>query len=292
MDRFVFLTIDGLSRGAVYAAFALALVLIWRAARVVNFAQGAMAVAAAYVAYTVSAATGSYWLGFVVAIVAGLLLGALVDRVVMRHVDHASPLNPVIVALGLVLLIQAVLGMVYGNEFRPAEAPFSRSALTVGGVAVLSPYDLFVFATIGVVVSALAWMFARTPVGLRMRAAAFAPEVSRLLGVNVGGMLTLGWALASGVGALAAMLVIPTELGLHPHAMDLVFVSAFTAAVVGGLDSPPGAVVGGLVVGLLLSYVSGYVGSDVTPLAVLVLLLAVLLIRPGGLFAPVVARRV
>ncbi|WP_433260752.1 branched-chain amino acid ABC transporter permease [Micromonospora vinacea] len=292
MDRFVFLTVDGLSRGAVYAAFALALVLIWRAARVVNFAQGAMAVAAAYVAYTVSTTTGSYWLGFVVAIVAGLALGALVDRVVMRHVDHASPLNPVIVALGLVLLIQAVLGMVYGSEFRPAEAPFSRSALTVGGVAVLSPYDLFVFATIGVVVSGLAWMFARTPVGLRMRAAAFAPEVSRLLGVNVGGMLTLGWALASGVGALAAMLVLPTELGLHPHAMDLVFVSAFTAAVVGGLDSPPGAVVGGLVVGLLLSYVSGYAGSDLTPLAVLVLLLAVLLVRPGGLFAPVAARRV
>ncbi|MEV4497711.1 branched-chain amino acid ABC transporter permease [Micromonospora arborensis] len=292
MDRFVFLTVDGLSRGAVYAAFALALVLIWRAARVVNFAQGAMAVAAAYVAYTVSTTTGSYWLGFAVAIVAGLLLGALVDRVVMRHVDHASPLNPVIVALGLVLLIQAVLGMVYGNEFRPAEAPFSRSALTVGGVAVLSPYDLFVFATIGVVVSGLAWLFARTPVGLRMRAAAFAPEVSRLLGVNVGGMLTLGWALASGVGALAAMLVMPTELGLHPHAMDLVFVSAFTAAVVGGLDSPPGAVVGGLVVGLLLSYVSGYAGSDLTPLAVLVGLLAVLLVRPGGLFAPVAARRV
>ncbi|MEV4656979.1 branched-chain amino acid ABC transporter permease [Micromonospora sp. NPDC049301] len=292
MDRFVFLTVDGLSRGAVYAAFALALVLIWRAARVVNFAQGAMAVAAAYVAYTVSAQTGSYWLGFVVAIVAGLLLGALVDRAVMRFVDHTSPLNPVIVALGLVLLIQAVLGMVYGSEFRPAEAPFSRSALSVGGVAVLSPYDLFVFAAIGVVVSGLAWMFARTPVGLRMRAAAFAPEVSRLLGVNVGGMLTLGWALASGVGALAAMLVIPTELGLHPHAMDLVFVSAFTAAVVGGLDSPPGAVVGGLVVGLLLSYVSGYAGSDLTPLAVLVLLLAVLLVRPGGLFAPVAARRV
>ncbi|RKN39615.1 branched-chain amino acid ABC transporter permease [Micromonospora endolithica] len=292
MDRFVFLTLDGLSRGAVYAAFALALVLIWRAARVVNFAQGAMAVAAAYVAYSVSAATGSYWLGFLAALAAGLLLGAVVDRVVMRHVDHASPLNPVIVALGLVLLIQAVLGMVYGSEFRPAPAPFSRSALTVGGLALLSPYDLFVFATVGVVVGALAWVFARTAVGLRMRAAAFAPEVSRLLGVNVGGMLTLGWALASSVGALAAMLVIPTELGLHPHAMDLVFVSAFTAAVVGGLDSPPGAVVGGLVVGLLLSYVSGYAGSDLTPLAVLVLLLAVLLVRPGGLFATVAARRV
>ena len=266
--------------------------LIWRAARVVNFAQGAMAVAAAYVAYSVTAATGSYWLGFLAALAAGLLLGAVVDRVVMRHVNHASPLNPVIVALGLVLLIQAVLGMIYGSQFRPAEVPFSRSAFTVGGLTVLSPYDLFVFAAVGVVVSALAWIFARTAVGLRMRAAAFAPEVSRLLGVNVGGMLTLGWALASGVGALAAMLVIPTELGLHPHAMDLVFVSAFTAAVVGGLDSPPGAVVGGLAVGLLLSYVSGYAGSDLTPLAVLVLLLAVLLVRPGGLFSTVAARRV
>ncbi|RKF29123.1 branched-chain amino acid ABC transporter permease [Micromonospora globbae] len=292
MDRLIFLTLDGLSRGAVYAAFALALVLIWRAARVVNFAQGAMAVAAAYVAYSVTAATGSYWLGFLAALAAGLLLGAVVDRVVMRHVNHASPLNPVIVALELVLLIQAVLGMIYGSQFRPAEVPFSRSAFTVGGLTVLSPYDLFVFAAVGVVVSALAWIFARTAVGLRMRAAAFAPEVSRLLGVNVGGMLTLGWALASGVGALAAMLVIPTELGLHPHAMDLVFVSAFTAAVVGGLDSPPGAVVGGLAVGLLLSYVSGYAGSDLTPLAVLVLLLAVLLVRPGGLFSTVAARRV
>lgn len=292
MDRFVFLTLDGLSRGAVYAAFALALVLIWRAARIVNFAQGAMAVAAAYVAYAVSAATGSYWLGFLAALVAGLLLGALVDVAVMRFVDHRSPLNPVIVALGLVLLIQAVLGMVYGSEYLPAEEPLRRTAFTVGGVAVLSPYDLFVFAAVGVVVVGLAWTFTRTAVGLRMRAAAFAPEVARLLGVNVGGMLTLGWALASGVGALAAMLVVPSELGLHPHAMDLVFVSAFTAAVVGGLDSPPGAVVGGLTVGLLLSYVSGYAGSDLTPLAVLGLLLAVLLVRPGGLFAPVAARRV
>jgi branched-chain amino acid transport system permease protein len=292
LDRFVFLTLDGLSRGAVLAAFALALVLIWRAARIVNFAQGAMAVATAYGAYSVSAATGSYWLGFLAALGAGLLLGAAVDLVVMRFVDHASPLNPVIVALGLVLLIQAVLGMAYGSEFLPAGTPFSRNPLTVGGVAVLSPYDLFVFAAVAVVVVGLAWTFTRTAVGLRMRAAAFAPEVSRLLGVNVGGMLTLGWALASGVGALAGMLVIPTELGLHPHAMDLVFVSAFTAAVVGGLDSPPGAVVGGLAVGLLLSYVSGYAGSDVTPLAVLMLLLTVLLVRPAGLFAPVAARRV
>jgi branched-chain amino acid transport system permease protein len=285
MERFVVLTFDGLSRGAVYAAFALALVLIWRAARIVNFAQGAMAVATAYAGYSVASATGSYWLGFAVALAGGLLLGAAVERVVMRFVDHSSPLNGVVVALGLVLVIQAVLGMIYGNEFRPAETPFSRDAYDVGGIALLSDFDLFVFGAVFAVVGLLVLLFTRTAVGLRMRASAFAPDVSRLLGVRVSGMLTLGWALAAGVGSLAGMLVIPTELGLHPNAMDIVFVSSFTAAVVGGLDSAVGAVAGGLIVGLLLSYVSGYLGATVAPMAVLVLLLVVLLGRPGGLFA-------
>lgn len=292
MDRFVFLTFDGLSRGAVYAAFALALVLIWRGARIVNFAQGAMAIATVYAAYSVTSATGSYWLGFGAALLCGLALGVLVERGVMRFVGHTSPLNAVIVALGLVLVIQAVLGMVYGNEFRPSEAPFSRTAFTVGGLAFLSRYDLFVFAAVVTLMVGLALLFTRTPVGLRLRAAAFAPEVSRLLGVNVAGMRTLAWALASAVGALAAMLVVPTGLGLHPTSMDLVFVTAFTAAVVGGLDSPLGAVAGGLAVGLLLSYVSGYAGAEMTPVAVLLLLLAVLLVRPSGLFSGVAARRV
>jgi len=290
MDRFLYLTFDGLSRGAVYAAFALALVLIWRAARIVNFAQGAMAVATAYAGYSVASATGSYWLGFVVAILGGVLLGATVERVVMRFVDHSSPLNGVVVALGLVLIIQGVLGMIYGNEFRPAAAPFSRDAFQIGGVALLSRYDLFVFAAVGTVVVLLTLLFVRTDTGLRMRAAAFAPDVSRLLGVPVGGMLTLGWALAAAVGSLAGMLVIPTELGLHPNAMDLLFISAFTAAVLGGLDSPVGAVVGGLVVGLLLAYVSGYLGATVAPMAVLALLVIVLLGRPDGLFSRAKAR--
>jgi branched-chain amino acid transport system permease protein len=292
MERFVFLTFDGLSKGAVYAAFALALVLIWRGTRIVNFAQGAMAVVSAYIAYSVTQATGSYWAGFAVALASGLALGVVVERGAMRFVEQAPPLNAVTVGLGLVLLLEGVLGMVYGNEFRPFPAPFRQDAFTVGGVPLLSPYDLFVFGTVLLVMVVLALLFTRTPTGLRMRSAAFAPEVSRLLGVEVDRMLTLGWALAAAVGALAGMLVIPTGLGLHPTAMDLVFVSAFTAAVVGGLDSPPGAVAGGLAVGLVLSYVGGYLGSDVTPIAVLVLLLAVLLIRPGGLFSTVTARQV
>jgi branched-chain amino acid transport system permease protein len=292
VDRFLFLTVDGLSRGAVYSAFALALVLIWRGTRIVNFAQGVMAVVTAYLAYSVSGATGSYWLGFAAALAAGLVLGAAVERFVMRRVEQAPPLNAVIVALGLVLLVQGVLGMIYGTQYLPFPTPFSRTALTVAGVPLLSRYDLFVFGTVLVLMLALAALFTRTATGLRMRAAAFAPEVSRLLGVNVGGVLTVGWALAALVGALAGMLVIPTGLGLHPTAMDLTFVSAFTAAVVGGLDSPAGAVVGGLVVGLTLSYVGGYLGSATTPLAVLALLAVVLLARPAGFFSGTAARRV
>src|SRR5690242_10889623 len=137
----MFLTLDGLSHGAVYAAFALALVLIWRGTRVVNFAQGAIAVGSAYIGYTVTSGSGSYWLGFLAALVSGLVLGAVLERLVMRPVEQAPPLNPVIVALGMVLVIQAVLGMVYGNDYKPVRTPFSRTAFKVGGLSVLSPYD-------------------------------------------------------------------------------------------------------------------------------------------------------
>ncbi len=292
MDRFLFLTIDGLARGAVFAAFALALVLIWRGTRIVNFSQGAMAAATTYLAYSVTTATGSYWLGLLAAVVGGLVLGAVVERCVMRFVDVSSPLNAVIVAIGLVLVIQSVLGIIYGNGYRSMEVPFSRSAMSVGGVALLSRYDVFVLLSVLVLMVGLGRMFTRTDLGLKMRAAAFAPDTSRLLGVPVARMLNLSWALAAAVGALAALLVVPTELGANPHATDLIFVYAFTAAVVGGLDSPGGAVIGGLVVGLVLSYVSGYFNADISAIVILVLLAAVLLVRPTGLFAAARARQV
>jgi branched-chain amino acid transport system permease protein len=292
LDRFVFLTLDGLSTGVVYSAFALALVLIWRGTRVVNFAQGAMAVAAVYLAYSVTQWSGSYWLGFVAAIVGGLLIGVALERLVMRRVHDAPPLNAIVVAIGLVLLLQAVLGMIYGNDYRAFPAPLSTAALKAGGLTLLSPYDLFVCGAVIVVMTGLTLLFTRTRTGLRMRASAFAPEVSRLLGVEVDRARTLGWALAAGVGALAGLLIIPGELGLHPNAMDGVFVSAFTAAVIGGLDSPAGAVIGGLSVGLVVSYVGGYLRSDTAPLALLAVLVVVLLVRPGGLFTGPAARRV
>jgi branched-chain amino acid transport system permease protein len=294
LDEFINLTVAGLAEGAVFAAFALALVLIWRATRVVNFAQGAMAVASAYIAYSVTNATNSYWLGLAAAIASGAVLGAIVESGVMRWISDRSPTNVIIAAIGITLVIEATLGMIYTNDYRPMDVPFSTSAFSVGNLALLSPFEIFTLLAIVVIVAGLGLFFGRTRMGLRLRASAFAPEVSRLLGVKVGRMRTLGWMLAGGVGALTALLVIPKTNGLNPSAMDLVFASSFTGAVLGGLDSPQGAVVGGLGVGLTLAYVTGYLpdGAHLSQVAVLVLLIGVLLVRPGGLFSGAAARRV
>lgn len=292
MGRFLFLTFNGLSYGAVYAAVALALVLIWRTTRVLNFAQGAMAVATAYVAISVSQATGSYWLGFAAALAAGLVLGALIQLTAFRTAERMSPLNTIVIGVGLLILIEAVIGMIYGIGNRDFPASFSTQTYSVGSTALFSDQDIFTVGSVVGLMLILAALLTWTPTGLRMRASAFAPEVARLLGVKVSRMLTLGWALAGLVGALAGMLVLPTGLGLYPQAMDGVFVLGFTGAVVGGLESPVGAVVGGVATGLVLSYASGYLGSDITLLAALALLVVVLLVRPSGLFSATPARRV
>ncbi len=292
MSRLLFLTFNGLSFGAVYAAVALALVLIWQTTRVLNFAQGAQAVACAYVAVSVTGWTGSYWLGFLAALAAGFLIGVIVERTAFRTAEKMSPLNTIVVGVGVLIFIEAVVGMLYGQANREFPAAFSTQTHAINGVGLLSNQDIFTITSVVVTMLALGALITWTPAGLRMRATAFAPEVARLLGVKVGRMLTLGWALSGIVGALAAMLVIPTGLGLYPQAMDGVFVLGFTGAIVGGLDSPIGAVVGGVATGLVLSYASGYLGSDLTLVAALVLLLAVLVIRPSGLFSPVRERRV
>ncbi|GAB3652305.1 branched-chain amino acid ABC transporter permease [Glycomyces tarimensis] len=290
MDRLVFLLSTGLARGAVLALFALSLVIVWRAARVVNFAQAAMAVCAVYVAFALTAATGSYWLGLFGGLATGALLGAAVERGLMKRVPHQTPLPSMIVAIGLVMVLQAGLAIAFGPEHRPISAPFSERPFIVGDVPVLSPYGLFTLVIAAVVMAALALLFARTSLGLQLRAAAFAPETSRLLGVRVPRMVTVGWMLSVAAAALAALLLVPTELGLNPHAADLLFVNAFAVAVVGGLDSPVGALVAGVAIGMLASLVTGYVSAAAVPLAVLALLTVVLLVRPGGLFSAREAR--
>jgi branched-chain amino acid transport system permease protein len=292
MIRFLNLTLAGITSGMIFAAVALALVLIWRSTRIVNFAQGSMLMVTTFLAWTVIDHGGSYWLALAVALGSGLLLGATVERTIIRHVENKPPLNAVIVTLGLLVLFQAGAGMLWGGTPHSYPPAFTiRGFSVVGTRLLLSPSDVFIIGAVTTVMVALTVLFVRTDVGLRLRAAAFAPEVARLLGVPVGRMLTLGWALAAVVGSLAGVLIAPSVF-VGPGQFDAVLVFGFTAAVIGGLDSPVGAVVGGLVLGCALSYVSGYLSSDIVALGAFAALITVLMIRPNGLFTVTAGRRV
>jgi branched-chain amino acid transport system permease protein len=292
MTKFIDLTLNGISTGSVYAAVALAIVLAWRATRIFNFAQGGMLMFTTFVASGVLNAGGAYWLAFIAALACGLALGGLVERLLIRRVEGGPPLNSVIVTLGLLVLLQAGAGMIWGNTPRSFPPALSIRGYDVGGTRWLfTPNDTFtVLVVFGVAV--LLWLlFQRTSIGLQMRAAAFQPEVARLLGVRVGRMFTLGWALAALVGSIAGLLIAPFVF-VGPNQFDPILIFGVTAAVIGGFDNPVGAVIGGLLVGLVLSYVSGYEGSALVTLGALVVLIVVLMIRPGGLFTSTRERRV
>jgi branched-chain amino acid transport system permease protein len=294
VQEFIEFTLGGLASGIIYAAIALSLVLIWRGTRTVNFAQGAMAMFTTYIALTVINDTGgNYWLGFFVALAAGFVLGGVLERGVVRPTHGKPLLNPVIVTLGILILLEGLAGMVFYNgqssSFPPA---YSIVSLKIGSIALgISRNDVFTAVAVLIAAALLAALFRYTTIGLRLRATAFNANVSRLLGVRVGRVLTLGWALAGLIGALAGVLVTPSTF-LNPNSMDSIFVLGFTAAVIGGLDSPVGSIVGGLVLGLVLSYVGGYLSADVVELAGLAALVLVLMFRPTGLFAQTTVRRV
>jgi branched-chain amino acid transport system permease protein len=292
--EFLQFTLSGVSFGMIYAAVALSLVLIWRGTRLLNYAQGGMAMITTYVAIEVIYHTGSYWAGFVVALVAGMLLGAVCQLTIIRPTMNKPPLNGVIVTIGLLVLLEGLAGIFFGGQFRSFPTAFSVTGLRVGGTPLgVSRYDIFVAAAVLVATLALALAFRYTSAGLRMRAAAFNATIARLSGIRVARVLTVGWALAGLLGALAGVLVSPATF-LYPNSMDTIFVFGFTAAVIGGLDSPVGAVTGGLLLGLALSYAGGYLpsGANLVPVVALGILVVVLMVRPDGLFSATKVRRV
>jgi branched-chain amino acid transport system permease protein len=292
MVEFLEFTLEGLSAGMIYAAIALSLVLIWRGTGVLNYSQGAMAMFTSYIALEIVYATGNYWLAFGCALVGGLVIGAALERVVVRQVTGKPPLNAVIVTIGLLIFIEGLAGLLYGGNNRSFPPAFSINGLSIGSVALgITRNDIFTGVAVLAAAGLLAVTFRYTSIGLRLRATAFNAAVARLLGVRVGRMLTLGWALAGLIGALAGMLVSPSTF-LSPNSMDAIFVLGFTAAVIGGLESPAGAVAGGLILGVVLSYAGGYLGSEVVNLFGLAALLLVLMLRPTGLFSAAPARRV
>src|SRR3954466_9066545 len=216
MFRFFNLTLNGVSLGMIYAAVALALVMIWRATRIVNFAQGGMMMFTTFIAWDLAQLHHvNYWVAGLIALVSGLVIGAVSERVLVRPVENGPPLNAVIVTLGLLIFLEALAGMIWGNAQAHSYPPaYSFVGYKTGDRTLLfSPNDLYIVVSVLVIVVVLYLLFQRTPLGLRMRAAAFNPEVARLLGVRVGRMLTLGWALAAGVGALAGILAAGTQPG-------------------------------------------------------------------------------
>jgi len=290
--EFLQFTLSGIVSGMIYAAIALSLVLIWRGTRLLNFAQGGMAMLTTYIAIEVIYKTQSYWAGFVIALVAGLVLGAASELTVVRPTTGKPELNAVIVTIGLLILFEGLAGILFGGQYRSFPAAFSVTGLRVGSTPLgVSRFDVFTVAAVLVTTLILAVVFRYTTAGLRMRAAAFNATIARLSGIRVARVLTVGWALAGLLGALAGVLVTPSTF-LYPNSMDAIFVLGFTAAVIGGLDSPAGAVVGGLLLGVGLSYVGGYLGSNVTTLFALGILVLVLMVRPDGLFAGARLRRV
>jgi branched-chain amino acid transport system permease protein len=292
MQEFLEFTLGGLAFGMIYAAIALSLVLIWRGTRILNYSQGGMAMFTTFVAYSVIQHTGNYWLGFAVALLSGLVLGAVLERTVIRPVENKPPMNAVIVTIGLLVLLEGVAGMIYGGQFKSFPPAFSVTGLKIGNTALgISANDLFTAGAVLAAALLLAALFQFTSVGLRLRASAFNASVAQLLGVRVGRMLTLGWALAGLIGALAGVLVTPQTF-LYPNSMDAIFVLGFTAAVIGGLESPVGSVVGGLLLGLVTSYAGGYLGSSLVDMFGLLVLVLVLMVRPAGLFSPSATRQV
>src|SRR5450432_3972265 len=191
MQEFLEFTLGGIAVGMIYAAIALSLVLIWRGTRVLNYAQGGMAMFTTYVALIVINQTGNYWLGFVAALAAGLVLGAFLERTVVRPTLRKPPLNAVIVTIGLLILIEGVAGIIYGGQFRSFPPAYSIRGVKAGSVALgISPNGIFTAAAVLAAAGILALVFQYTSVGLRLRATAFNPDVARLLGVRIGRVLT------------------------------------------------------------------------------------------------------
>ena len=293
MQQFLQQVVSGLASGGVYASLALALVLIYRSTEVINFAQGEMATFTTFVAWQLLQWGVPYWVTFFLTLAFAFIFGLATERVVIRPFERGPVLTIVIVTIGLLIALNGLDGWIWHADIKSFQSAFPTRPIHVAGVA-FSLQDIGVIA-VSLLAVLLLWLFFRyTTVGLAMRAAAVNPESARLAGVRVGWMLGLGWGLAAMLGALSGLMVAPVVF-LDPNMMQVVLIYAFAAAVLGGLQSPAGAVVGGLLLGVMLNLLGTYVHAITPelrlPVALLVLLI-VLLVKPSGLLGRAVVRKV
>jgi branched-chain amino acid transport system permease protein len=281
--------LSGLAAGSIYASLALALVMIYRATELVNFAQGEMAMFSTYIAWTLIEAGLPYWAAFFLTIALSFLGGLLIERVIIRPVENAPILASVIVFIGLLVILNSLAGWIYTYTLKDFPSPFGDQPIWGG---LLTTRDLGVIGVTLAMLALLYLFFRFTPLGLAMRAAAQNPASARLCGIRVGWMLALGWGLAAAVGATAGIMVAPV-LFLDPNMMGGVLLYAFAGALLGGISSPGGAVLGGLIIGVTENLVGTYlIPTELKLSLALLLIILVLVVKPSGLFGHAVVRRV
>jgi branched-chain amino acid transport system permease protein len=256
-----------------------------------------------YIASTLIQNGNSYWLGFLVALVAGALLGALLDILVMRPLSNKKKTEllssesmraavPVIASLGILGVLQALAGIIWAAEERGFPAPAAQEGFAIGEtVFPFTSFDVFVISIVLFTLIMTTLFFKKTGVGLAMRATALNQEVARLSGIRTNFTRTLSWVISGAASSLAGLLITPTS-NLSPNTLDLVLIIGFTAAVVGGLDSPAGAVIGGFLLGMVISFVTFYASPEDVFLSILGVLLIVLIVKPRGILGGKDSRRV
>ncbi|MBK0114048.1 MULTISPECIES: branched-chain amino acid ABC transporter permease [unclassified Delftia] len=290
MEIFLQQLTAGLATGGIYACVALALVMIYQATHQVNFAQGEMAMFSTFIAWTLIQAGFPYWAAFIATVVLSFFLGVAVEFAIIRPLKNAPELSVVVVFIGLLVIFHSIAGWIFGTQIKEFPTPFAKDAWY--GSTLMSPHKVgTIFITL-CMVAALFSFFRFTTLGLTMRAAAQNPGSSRLLGIHVGRMLMLGWGLAAAIGSVAGMMVAPVVY-LDPNMMIGVLIYAFAGALIGGIDNPVGAVIGGFLVGVLENLIGVYVvGTELKLSVALILIVGVLIVRPAGLMGRRIVQRV
>ena len=300
MFTFIDTLLIGLTSGAVYSLMAIALVLVWRSTRVVNFAQAGQALLSTYIGYECMGRLHSFWIALALAMILGAGVSALIEMLFMRtlfkrNTGPIAGVAPIIATLGLLGIIRGGIGIFMGGKETIIRPPLSNVGFTISGhTFALSPFKLVILSAVLIMMILLSLIFTKTNIGLALRASAYAPEIARLAGVKVDAIRTLGWAIAGAAGAAAGMLQTPNGTGaLSPDSLEfsLLLVFGFIAAVIGGLESLVGAVIGGLLLGLVLAIVLMYVNATLLFMTAFVLLIVVLLVRPQGIMGKKAGRR-
>ena len=290
MDALLHQIVSGLANGCIYGSLALALVMIYQSTHHINFAQGEMATFSTFIAWALIQAGWPYWAAFATTVAISFAGGLLLQRLVLRQVEKAPVLTNVIVFIGLLLIFNALSGWIFEHTLKSFPSPFPKDSVLASRY--VSAHELGSAAVMLGVLGVLFVFFRLTPLGLAMRAAAQNPDSARLVGIRVSWMLALGWGLAAAIGSVAGMMIAPVVF-LDPNMMTGILLYGFAAALLGGIDSPLGAVVGGFVVGVLENLLGAYViGTELKLSVALVLIVATLTLRPNGLFGKTVVSRV